>query len=81
MTNNPTQQQRRCPICWNWFTIPPSNPHRRYCSGACRVADWRRRRDTEQLQPALDHIHRDDQQHKDHSTINTPPDPREEDQP
>ena len=42
--------QRRCPVCWTWFTPnSPSNPYpRRYCCGACRIADSRRRRESEQ---------------------------------
>ena len=48
--------QRRCPVCWAWFTPnSPSNPHpRRYCSGACRIEDSRRRRESEQTQMLLD---------------------------
>lgn len=48
--------QRRCPVCWTRFTTnSPSNPHpRRYCSGACRIADSRRRREREQTQLLLD---------------------------
>ena len=48
--------RRRCPVCWTWFTPnSPSNPHpRRYCCGACRIADSRRRRETEQTQMPLD---------------------------
>ncbi len=38
--------QKRCPVCWTPFTPnDPANPHpRRYCSGACRIEDSRRRR-------------------------------------
>lgn len=38
--------QKRCPVCWTPFTPNhPTNPHpRRYCSGACRIEDSRRRR-------------------------------------
>jgi hypothetical protein len=48
--------RRRCPVCWTWFTPnPPNNPHpRRYCSGACRMEDWRRRREAEHTQLLLD---------------------------
>jgi hypothetical protein len=44
--------RRRCPVCWTWFTPnSPSNPHpRRYCCGACRIEDSRRRREREQTQ-------------------------------
>ena len=47
---------RRCPVCWTWFTPnSPSNPHpRRYCCGACRIEDSRRRREREQTQLLLD---------------------------
>jgi len=40
----PGAVERRCPVCWRPFTA--TNPSARYCSGACRVEDWRRRRDT-----------------------------------
>lgn len=48
--------QRRCPVCWTRFTPnSPSNPHpRRYCCGACRIEDSRRRRESEQTQDLLD---------------------------
>ena len=48
--------RRRCPVCWTWFTPnSPSNPYpRRYCCGACRIADSRRRRESEQTQTLLD---------------------------
>ncbi|MBA2769725.1 MAG: hypothetical protein H0U35_11475 [Sporichthyaceae bacterium] len=47
---------RRCPVCWRWFTPnSASNPHpRRYCCGACRIEDSRRRREREQTQLLLD---------------------------
>ncbi|MBE3074991.1 MAG: hypothetical protein IMZ75_08595 [Actinobacteria bacterium] len=53
---NPATEQRRCPVCWTWFTPnSPSNPYpRRYCCGACRIEDSRRRREREQTQPLLD---------------------------
>ena len=49
-------ERRRCPVCWTWFTPnAESNPHpRRYCCGACRIEDSRRRREREQTQPLLD---------------------------
>lgn len=52
----PETDRRRCPVCWTWFTPnSPSNPHpRRYCSGACRIQDSRRRREREQTQLLLD---------------------------
>jgi hypothetical protein len=48
--------QRRCPVCWTPFAPNPStNPHpRRYCSAACRMEDWRRRREHEQTRILLD---------------------------
>ncbi len=55
-TDEPTETgtgRRRCPVCWGWF-IPnhPSNPYpRRYCSGACRIEDSRRRRARDQADP------------------------------
>lgn len=52
MPTDHEQPQRRCPVCWTLF-VPnnPANPHpRRYCSGACRIEDSRRRRDREQTQ-------------------------------
>jgi hypothetical protein len=47
---DPDTGQRRCPVCWAWFTPnAPSNPYpRRYCCGACRIQDSRRRREAEQ---------------------------------
>ena len=53
---DPDTDRRRCPVCWTWFTPnSPSNPHpRRYCSGACRIEDSRRRREREQTQLLLD---------------------------
>jgi len=53
----PTGDRRsRCPVCWTWFTPNSSNnPHpRRYCCGACRIEDSRRRREREQTQLLLD---------------------------
>lgn len=48
--------QRRCPVCWTWFTPnSPNNPYpRRYCCGACRIKDSRRRREAKQTQMLLD---------------------------
>lgn len=48
--------RRRCPVCWTWFTPNSlSNPHpRRYCCGACRIEDSRRRRERQQTQLLLD---------------------------
>ena len=53
---DPPSGQQRCPVCWTWFTPnSPSNPHpRRYCCGACRIADSRRRREREKNQLLLD---------------------------
>jgi len=53
---NPEPGRRRCPVCWTWFTPnSPSNPYpRRYCCGACRIQDSRRRREAEQTQTLLD---------------------------
>ena len=53
---DPDTGQRRCPVCWTWFTPnSPSNPYpRRYCCGACRIEDSRRRRQREQTQLLLD---------------------------
>jgi len=47
--DRPQASQRRCQVCWTWFTPnSPSNPHpRRYCCGACRIEDSRRRREAE----------------------------------
>jgi predicted nucleic acid-binding Zn ribbon protein len=54
--HEPGTGQRRCPVCWTWFTPnAASNPHpKRYCSGACRIEDSRRRREREQTQLLLD---------------------------
>lgn len=49
---NPSNQ-RQCPICWTWFTANPANS-RRYCCGACRIEDSRRRRQRAQNQPPAD---------------------------
>ncbi|MGH3433422.1 MAG: hypothetical protein ACRDQB_11370 [Thermocrispum sp.] len=51
----PEPGQRRCPVCWTRFTPnSPNNPHpRRYCCGACRIEDSRRRREREQTQLLL----------------------------
>jgi hypothetical protein len=38
-----TPVDHRCPVCWTPFTA--TSPRARYCSGACRVEDWRRRRE------------------------------------
>ena len=52
---HPQPGQRRCPVCWISFPNSPTNPHpRRYCSPACRMQDWRRRRDRKQTQLLLD---------------------------
>jgi hypothetical protein len=53
---DPGADRRRCPVCWTWFTPnSPSNPYpRRYCCGACRIEDSRRRREREQTQLLLD---------------------------
>jgi hypothetical protein len=55
-TPPPQTNQKRCPVCWTWFTPnSPSNPHpRRYCCAACRIQDSRRRREAEQTQLLLD---------------------------
>jgi hypothetical protein len=55
-TAAPQPDLRRCPVCWTWFTPnSPSNPYpRRYCCGACRIQDSRRRREAEQTQLVLD---------------------------
>jgi hypothetical protein len=52
----PQTDRRRCPVCWTWFTPnSPSNPYpRRYCCGACRIEDSRRRRERKQTQLLLD---------------------------
>jgi endogenous inhibitor of DNA gyrase (YacG/DUF329 family) len=34
---------RACATCGTTFTIPNNNPHRRFCSPRCRVADWHHR--------------------------------------
>lgn len=57
MPDEPTrdpQAERRCPACWSSFIVPPNNPHKRYCCPACRVQDWRRRREHDQTQLLLD---------------------------
>lgn len=46
--------QHRCPVCWTAFTA--ISPQARYCCGACRVEDWRRRRE----EPTLNIPSRDD---------------------
>ena len=55
-TDRHETNRRRCPVCWTWFTPnSPSNPHpRRYCCGACRIEDSRRRRERKQTQLLLD---------------------------
>ena len=65
---DPDTDRRRCPVCWSWFTPnSPNNPHpRRYCCGACRIQDSRRRREAEQTQLLLDTklaVLRDDARH------------------
>jgi len=65
--DRPQASQRQCPVCWTWFTPnSPSNPHpRRYCCGACRIEDSRRRREAELDVPrALRHL---DAQHRETS--------------
>ena len=54
----PQTDRRRCPVCWTWFTPnSPSNPYpRRYCCGACRIEDSRRRRERKQTQLLLDEL-------------------------
>jgi hypothetical protein len=50
MPAEPTGNQpaaRRCPVCWTGFTLTPRNANKRYCCGACRMEDWRRRHDAE----------------------------------
>lgn len=53
---DPGTGPRRCPVCWTWFTPnSASNPYpRRYCCGACRIQDSRRRREHAQTQLLLD---------------------------
>lgn len=53
---DPDTIRRRCPVCWTWFSPnSASNPYpRRYCCGACRIADSRRRRESEHTQMLLD---------------------------
>ena len=47
MPTDPAElEPRRCPVCWTTFTPTRHNPRQRYCSPPCRVADWRRRRDS-----------------------------------
>jgi hypothetical protein len=55
-TDRHETNRRRCPVCWTWFTPnSPSNPHpRRYCCGACRIEDYRRRREHDETQLLLD---------------------------
>jgi endogenous inhibitor of DNA gyrase (YacG/DUF329 family) len=43
---------RGCASCGRRFPIPANNPHRRYCTPRCRVADWRQRH-----QPAVEGHH------------------------
>jgi hypothetical protein len=42
----------RCITCGQPFTIPANNPHRRFCSPRCRVADWHARHDRPRRPPA-----------------------------
>ena len=35
--------ERDCITCETTFTVPNNNPHRRFCSPRCRVADWHAR--------------------------------------
>jgi endogenous inhibitor of DNA gyrase (YacG/DUF329 family) len=37
--------ERSCVTCGTTFTVPANNPHRRFCSPRCRVADWHARHD------------------------------------
>jgi endogenous inhibitor of DNA gyrase (YacG/DUF329 family) len=41
----PTIGERACITCGQPFPIPANNPHRRFCSPRCRVADWHARHD------------------------------------
>lgn len=50
----PTIGERDCTNCGRPFTVPANNPHRRFCSARCRVADWHVRHDR---QPADDVSH------------------------
>lgn len=43
---------RDCALCGRAFPVPANNPHRRYCTPRCRVADWRHRH---QPAPGSDH--------------------------
>lgn len=36
---------RACATCGTPFPVAANNPHRRYCTPRCRVADWHRRHD------------------------------------
>jgi endogenous inhibitor of DNA gyrase (YacG/DUF329 family) len=36
---------RECVTCGQPFTVPANNPHKRFCSPRCRVADWHARND------------------------------------
>lgn len=41
----PAKGERDCAHCGRTFTVPANNPHRRFCSPRCRVADWHARHD------------------------------------
>jgi hypothetical protein len=41
----PTLGEGACLTCGRPFPIPANNPHRRFCSPRCRVADWHSRHD------------------------------------
>lgn len=41
----PTIGERDCANCGRAFTVAANNPHRRFCSPRCRVADWHARHD------------------------------------
>jgi endogenous inhibitor of DNA gyrase (YacG/DUF329 family) len=38
-------QLRDCVTCGAQFIVPARNPHKRFCSPRCRVADWHARND------------------------------------
>ncbi len=41
----PTIGEGTCITCGQPFPIPANNPHRRFCTPRCRVADWHARHD------------------------------------
>lgn len=41
----PTTGERACAGCGRLIEVPANNPHKRFCSPRCRVADWHHHHD------------------------------------